>query len=54
LIGGENPSKPMSDNQIAKLLSEDGVQIARRTIAKYREAMNIASSSDRKKSNLVS
>lgn len=54
LIGSENPSKPMSDNQIAKLLSEDGVQIARRTIAKYREAMNIASSSDRKKSNLVS
>ena len=54
LIGGENPVKPMSDNQIAKLLSEDGVQIARRTIAKYREAMNIASSSERKKSNLVS
>jgi RNA polymerase sigma-54 factor len=54
LIGSENPSKPMSDNQIAKLLSEDGVKIARRTIAKYREAMNIASSSDRKKSNLVS
>jgi RNA polymerase sigma-54 factor len=54
LISSENPSKPMSDNQIAKLLSEDGVKIARRTIAKYREAMNIASSSDRKKSNLVS
>lgn len=54
LIGSENPVKPMSDNQIAQLLSEDGVQIARRTIAKYREAMNIPSSSERKKSNLVS
>jgi RNA polymerase sigma-54 factor len=54
LISSENPSKPMSDNQIAKLLSDDGVKIARRTIAKYREAMNIASSSERKKSNLVS
>lgn len=54
LIGSENPAKPMSDNQIAKMLSEDGVQIARRTIAKYREAMNIASSSERKKSNLIS
>jgi len=54
LISAENPAKPMSDNQIAKLLSDDGVQVARRTVAKYREAMNIASSSDRKKSNLVS
>ena len=54
LISGENPAKPMSDNQIARLLSDDGVQVARRTIAKYREAMNIASSSERKKSNLVS
>jgi RNA polymerase sigma-54 factor len=54
LISGENPGKPMSDNQIAKLLSEDGVKVARRTIAKYREAMNIPSSSERRKSNLVS
>ena len=54
LIGGENPSRPMSDNQIAKLLSEDGVKVARRTVAKYREAMNIPSSSERRKSNLVS
>ena len=54
LISAENPVKPMSDNRIAQLLSEDGVKIARRTIAKYREALNIASSSERKKSNLVS
>jgi RNA polymerase sigma-54 factor len=54
LIGGENPAKPMSDNQIAKLLSDDGVQVARRTVAKYREAMHIPSSSERKKTKLVS
>jgi len=54
LISSENPGRPMSDNQIAKLLSDDGVQVARRTVAKYREAMNIPSSSERKKTNLVS
>ena len=48
LIGAENPAKPLSDNKIAKLLSEEGISVARRTVAKYREAMNIASSSDRK------
>jgi RNA polymerase sigma-54 factor len=53
LIGGENPAKPMSDNQIARLLSQDGVQVARRTVAKYREAMDIPSSSERKKSRLA-
>ncbi len=54
LISAEPPEKPLSDNQIAKLLSEDGVQVARRTVAKYREAMKIPSSSDRKKSKLHS
>ena len=54
LIGTENPAKPMSDNRIAQLLSDDGITVARRTVAKYREAMNIPSSSERKKSNLVS
>jgi RNA polymerase sigma-54 factor len=53
LISSENPTKPMSDNQIARLLSDDGVKIARRTIAKYREAMNIPSSSERRKTNLA-
>jgi len=52
LIGAEPPEKPLSDNQIAKILSDDGVQVARRTVAKYREAMKIPSSSDRKKSKL--
>ena len=54
LVSGEDPAKPMSDNQIAQRLSEDGVQVARRTVAKYREAMGIASSSERRKSKLVS
>ena len=53
LIAAENPAKPMSDNEIASVLSEDGVKVARRTVAKYREAMGIASSSERKKSKLV-
>jgi RNA polymerase sigma-54 factor len=54
LIGSEDPARPMSDNQVAKLLSADGITVARRTVAKYREAMNIPSSSERKKTKLVS
>ena len=53
LIAQENQQRPLSDNQIAKLLSEDGVRVARRTVAKYREAMKIASSSERKKARIV-
>jgi RNA polymerase sigma-54 factor len=49
LIGAENPSKPLSDSKIAKLLAEEGISVARRTVAKYREAMNIVSSSERRK-----
>lgn len=48
LIGSENPAKPLSDSKIAKLLADDGISVARRTVAKYREAMKIASSSERK------
>lgn len=48
LIGAENPQKPLSDSKIAKLLADEGIKVARRTVAKYREAMNIASSSDRR------
>ena len=48
LIGAENPQKPLSDNKITNLLKEDGISVARRTVAKYREAMNIPSSSDRR------
>lgn len=49
LVAAENPEKPLSDNQIMRLLSDDGVKVARRTVAKYREAMKIPSSSDRKR-----
>lgn len=48
LIADENPRKPLSDNTIANLLKEDGIDVARRTVAKYRESLNIPSSSDRK------
>ncbi len=53
LIAAENPEKPLSDNQIAKILSDDGINVARRTVAKYREAMKILSSSERKRSKLA-
>jgi len=49
LIQAENPGKPLSDDKIAKLLGVEGIQVARRTVAKYREAMSIPSSSDRKR-----
>ncbi len=49
LIAAENVQKPLSDHKIAELLSEQGVQVARRTVAKYREAMSIPPSNERKR-----
>ena len=49
LVAAENPGKPLSDNKIANLLGEQGIKVARRTIAKYREAMNIPPSNERKR-----
>ena len=49
LIAAENPKKPLSDSKIADLLKEQGVKVARRTIAKYREAMIIPPSNERKR-----
>jgi len=49
LIAAELPNKPLSDNKIATLLKDQGVNVARRTIAKYREAMNIPPSNERKR-----
>lgn len=49
LIANELPAKPLSDDKIAKLLQEKGINVARRTIAKYREAMSIAASNERKR-----
>lgn len=48
LISDENPRKPLSDNSLAKMLNEDGIDVARRTVAKYRESLHIPASSDRK------
>lgn len=47
-IKSENKKKPLSDEQISKLLKESGISVARRTVAKYREELGIASSSKRK------
>lgn len=49
LIAAEIPNKPLSDNKLATLLSDQGINVARRTIAKYREAMSIAPSNERKR-----
>jgi len=48
IIAAEDPRKPYSDQHIAALLSDDSVEIARRTVAKYREAMGILPSSKRR------
>jgi len=48
LIGAENPAKPLSDSKIANILAGEGITVARRTVAKYREGMRILSSSERK------
>ncbi|MCF6336958.1 MAG: RNA polymerase factor sigma-54 [Gammaproteobacteria bacterium] len=49
LIAAEKPSKPLSDNKLAGLLGDQGINVARRTVAKYREAMSIAPSNERKR-----
>ena len=49
MVKKEDPSKPLSDEEIVKLLTEKGIQIARRTIAKYRSELNILPSHLRKK-----
>jgi RNA polymerase sigma-54 factor len=48
IIATEDPRKPLSDQHIAALLSDDSIDIARRTVAKYREAMGILPSSKRR------
>ncbi len=49
LIGEENSAKPLSDSKIANLLGDQGIQVARRTVAKYRESMTIPPSNERKR-----
>jgi len=48
LVGAENPKKPLSDSQISEILGQQGIVVARRTIAKYREALQIPPVSMRK------
>jgi len=49
LIDAESPKKPLSDNDIAEAISDQGITLARRTVAKYREMMRIPSSSERRR-----
>jgi RNA polymerase sigma-54 factor len=48
IINAENKNKPFSDDKIAYILQNQGINIARRTVAKYRESLNLESSSKRK------
>jgi RNA polymerase sigma-54 factor len=49
LVAAENPNKPLSDSKITQLLQEQGIEVARRTIAKYRESLHIPPSNERKR-----
>jgi RNA polymerase sigma-54 factor len=50
LIRDEDPGSPLSDNRIAEILSAEGIPVARRTVAKYREGLGIESSAERRRS----
>jgi len=49
LVAEEDSNKPLSDSKITSLLATQGIKVARRTVAKYREAMTIPPSNERKK-----
>ncbi len=49
LVAAEKPNKPLSDNKLASILADQGIQVARRTVAKYRESMAIPPSNERKR-----
>ena len=49
LVAAENPTKPLSDNKMASVLADQGINVARRTIAKYRESLSISPSNERKR-----
>ncbi|HLX10559.1 MAG TPA: RNA polymerase factor sigma-54 [Thermoanaerobaculia bacterium] len=48
MIQAEDPKRPLSDSELMRILNREGIQIARRTVAKYRDELNIPSSTDRK------
>lgn len=54
LIEGEDPAKPLSDDTLVKVLGQEGIKLARRTVAKYREGQGIASSFQRKRQAAIS
>ncbi|MEM7050698.1 MAG: RNA polymerase factor sigma-54 [Acidobacteriota bacterium] len=49
MIQGEDPKRPLSDSELMRVLNREGIQIARRTVAKYRDELSIPSSTERKK-----
>jgi RNA polymerase sigma-54 factor len=49
LISEENPEKPLSDSALTRLLVSEGIEVARRTVAKYRESMGFPSSNERRR-----
>lgn len=49
MIEGENPSRPLSDEQIAQIFKQKGINISRRTVAKYRQELGISSAMSRKR-----
>jgi len=49
LISEENPQKPLSDSALTKILVSEGIEVARRTVAKYRESMGFPSSNERRR-----
>ena len=53
IVQGEDPGSPYNDEQISAILKEKGVIVARRTIVKYRDMLNIPSSGKRKKINMI-
>lgn len=53
IIGGEDPKKTLSDDKIVKILKDTGLTLARRTVTKYREALNLPSSVQRKRMNAL-
>ncbi|MEI6028644.1 MAG: RNA polymerase factor sigma-54, partial [Betaproteobacteria bacterium] len=48
MVAAEDPVKPLSDSTLSEMLEEQGIQVARRTVAKYREALKIAPANLRK------
>ena len=48
LIAAEDPKRPLSDSELMRILNREGIQIARRTVAKYRDELGVPSSTDRK------